>query len=548
MMYQAPLDDGNDIVSYVQAIKDRFWVVVAATLVLGLFGWYVGSTRTETFEASSRVFVAPTPVGSSNPNVLNSVVLETESEVIRSLSIAERIEERTGLNATTLLSDVSVRFIPDSSVLRVSYTTTEPELAADVVNGFAELYVEDRISAADSFYATIANDQQSALDEISADVDALTAELSRLDAEKAALNRDATLTAEIRQSEIARVDADRSTAATARNLAINQQRALSTGLRETEAARNTLAPPAEVLQLAGVPQSPSSLSPNIFLVGLTLAGVLLGLVLALVLERFDLRASEKQEVERTLGAGVLASIPKFGLSFRSGNPRPVMLMNDSRSRLIVRAREAFRRLRTALQFISTQDEVRSIVVTSSRPGEGKSQVAASLAISIARGGRRVALVSADMRRPTIEKLFNLPFVNDGLSTILAGETGAESLVELEEPNLYLLPAGPAPSNPGELLASERLTQLIEVLEESVDFVIFDSPPVLSTADALGVAPRVDGVLIVIDSTATETAAVAEVKSQIDRVGGRIIGAVLNRDRQASRRFTFRTDPYAYESK
>lgn len=547
-MYQAPLDNRADIVTYVNALKERWWVVALVTVLFGLAGWFVAGTRTETFEASARVLVAPTPVGAPNPNVLNPVSLERESEVLRSLAIAERVSDDVGIEATQLLTDVSVRFIPASSVLRVTYSSEIPENAAEVVNGFAELYVDDRVTAARGFYDTVAAGQQLQLEATTADVTDLTSQLSDLDSEKARIIADVLLDPEVRSAEIQRIDTDRLSIATARNLAINQQRTLTNDVRDTEAELRILADPAEVLQLASVPDNPSSISRNVYIIGATLAGLLAGLTLALVAARFDSTARDKRDVERSLGASVLATIPSFGWQFRRAKAVPVMTMDGSKSRLIIRAREAFRRLRTALQFISSQRDIKSIVVTSSSPGEGKSQVAASLAISIARGGRRVALVSADMRRPTTESLFGMERGQQGLSTILAGEADNESLIEVGEPNFYLLPAGPAPENPGELLSGDRLSHLIEALEESVDFVIFDSPPILSTADALSIAPRVDGVLIVIDSTTTETEAVAEVRSQVEGVGGDVIGAVLNRDRQASRRFTLRPDPYAYETR
>ncbi len=547
MMYQAPQDDRADLQTYLQALRNRFWVVLLVTALFGALGWYLGSSRTLVYEADSRVLVAPTPVGSTRPGVLDAVTLERESEVIKSVRIANEVSGQVNVEPGTLLSGLSVRFVPSSSVLALSYSDEDPQTAANVVNGFATVYERERIAAATAFYDTIIAEQQTQSDDVTEEIRVLDSQVSALNSQRDAIASDPLLDADVRRSEIAKIDADRSAALTAKNLALNQQRSLATAISDSRTEQRTLRPPAEVLELAEAPTSPSSVGTNIFIIGATLLGLILGTALAFVLDRLDSTARDRSDVEQALGASVLVTVPSFGLGFSRTDGTPVML-TDSSGTLVVRAREAFRRLRTSLQFLGASEGLKSILVTSSRPGEGKSQVAANLAVSIAQSGRRVALVSADMRRPSAERILGIEPTETGLATLLAGESDGDVLVEVGEPNLYVLPVGPLPANPGELLGGGLTDQLVTGLEKVVDFVIFDSPPILSTADALSIAPRVDGVLIVIDSRKTETGAIGQVRAEIEGVGGHIVGAVLNRDRQASRRFALRQDPYAYAPK
>jgi len=174
--------------------------------------------------------------------------------------------------------------------------------------------------------------------------------------------------------------------------------------------------------------------------------------------------------------------------------------------------------------------VRTLLVTSSSPGEGKSTTAANLAVVMAQTGQRVILVDTDLRRPMLHKIFGIPN-NTGLTTaLLAGQdmTIEEQLQPTEVSCLQVLTSGPIPPNPSELLGSHRMAHLVEVLAANADVIIFDSPPVLAVTDAAVLGRQMDGVLLVTDAGATREQALVNAVAELQKTGANILGVALNR--------------------
>ncbi|WP_256366269.1 CpsD/CapB family tyrosine-protein kinase [Thermaerobacter sp. PB12/4term] len=190
--------------------------------------------------------------------------------------------------------------------------------------------------------------------------------------------------------------------------------------------------------------------------------------------------------------------------------------------------EAYRLVRTNLQFLAVDNPLRSIMITSGLPGEGKSLTAANLAVSFASAGKTTVLVDADLRRPVQSSLFGLPNVY-GLSAVLAGScTLNEALQSVPRAkNLWVLPAGPTPPNPAELLGSRRAQELFTGLTNDYDVVIYDTPPPVMVADPLVLAPQVDGVILVVSAQNSDYVQSQKAKEALEKVGARILGAVLN---------------------
>ena len=201
--------------------------------------------------------------------------------------------------------------------------------------------------------------------------------------------------------------------------------------------------------------------------------------------------------------------------------------------------EAYRTLRTNLQFGGLSESHHSLLVTSAGVGEGKSLTLSNLGIALAQTGKRVILVDADLRRPSLHRFFNAD-AGQGLTTVLQNGATLESTVRpTSVENLLVLPAGPLPPNTAELLASERMSDLLAELKERADVVLLDSPPVLAVSDASLLAGKVDGVLVVIDTRQTRREALWRTKEALDEVGARIMGAVLNRARADERHTYYR---------
>jgi capsular exopolysaccharide synthesis family protein len=291
----------------------------------------------------------------------------------------------------------------------------------------------------------------------------------------------------------------------------------------------------EVIEEATLPAAPSSPNHrNDGIVG-ALLGLIAGIGMAFFRDRLDDRFKGRHDVERTLGAAVLATIPRYAVH-KIGGITEIVVATQPRGS----ASESYRALRTNVQFLASQRRIKSIIVTSAAASEGKTLTSTNLAVALAQTKARVIVVSADLRRPTIERYFGVS--NDrGLSEWLQhdDENVGRLLKNPGVPNLRILPSGSIPPNPTELLASPRLAELISILERHADFVMVDSPPILPVADAQIMANHVGGVVIVIDSSKTHRSAAERAKAEIQRVGGEIIGAVLNS-------YDPETSPYYYE--
>ncbi len=190
--------------------------------------------------------------------------------------------------------------------------------------------------------------------------------------------------------------------------------------------------------------------------------------------------------------------------------------------------EAFRALRTNLEFSNLDKSLRAILVTSAGAEEGKSTTLANLAVTIAQSGKRVILVDADLRRPTQHQIFDLKN-NAGLTDMVRDEALMTNppMQETAVPNLYVLTSGQLPPNPAEILGSQRMTQILAALLERADMLLLDAPPLLAVTDAAVLSSKVDGVLLVVSAGKTKRENARKAQAQLEKINARVIGAVLN---------------------
>ena len=189
--------------------------------------------------------------------------------------------------------------------------------------------------------------------------------------------------------------------------------------------------------------------------------------------------------------------------------------------------EAYRTLRTNIQFSSIDKEIKSILITSAGPGEGKSTVAASLALIISQADKKVILIDCDMRKPDIHKKFRIPNIN-GLSNLLLQDLSIEQAAFKYTESLYILPSGVIPPNPAEIISSLKMKNFLKELKNSFDYIIIDSPPVIAVTDALILSTMVDGCLMVVSSGEEDRAEAEKAKELLLNVNANILGAVLNK--------------------
>lgn len=198
--------------------------------------------------------------------------------------------------------------------------------------------------------------------------------------------------------------------------------------------------------------------------------------------------------------------------------------------------EAFRTLRTNIQFANIDEEIESMVITSGQPSEGKSTVAINLALTIGQGGKRVLLIDCDMRKPTIHKTFRISNLF-GLTNILMGTKTLEEVLYSQEERLgsvYVLPSGSLPPNPAELLGSNRMKQFLQKAKEKFDMIVIDAPPVGLFTDGAILSTLVDGVIFVAAAGEADIETTQRAKERLDKVNANILGVVLNKVEMDSR--------------
>lgn len=260
-------------------------------------------------------------------------------------------------------------------------------------------------------------------------------------------------------------------------------------------------------------------------------GPMLGIGLAFFLQYLDTTVKTRDDVEQATGLPVLGYVPALrdelngDTAATERSSYDMLAVERPRSALA----EAFRSLRTGLSFSMDTQGVRSILVTSPSPLEGKSLVSINLALTFAQAGKRVLLVDSDLRKPRIHKTFGLS-PTMGLSNLLTSEDAkrlGDVVLETEIDNLYVLPSGPRPPNPAELLATERMGGLLNEMEEMFDRVIFDSPPVVNVTDATILMHFVGGGLLVVRGFTTQRELAQRASELLQGTQGRMLGVILN---------------------
>lgn len=515
-------DESADLRHYLGILKSRKWTILVVTAVVIAAALLLSYRQTPLYRAEARVLVNPLPsaIVTTVPNQLAAPVnLQTEKEVVASVPVAQLVAEELDVaDPTELLDDLEVEALADTEVLVVTYTSPDARIAARAANSFAENYIRFRVRQA---LESVITTRSSVEDRIDATRDNLEGLAERIE-----------------RARKAEDDALVSTLETERTALVARLGVLQERLEGVQTEDSVRLAAGDVIEPATRPAAPSS--PDHVVNGLlaAIAGVVLGTGLAFFRERLDDKFRGRADIERALEAPVLAAVPKFRPG-KGASAKPFELMVAAEPKGT--ASEAYRTLRTSVQFIASQQGIRSLLITSPSAGEGKTSTTSNLGAALAQAGKRVILLSADMRRPTLERFFGVRN-RHGLSTWLLGEDVDDDPMSLlqdsDVPNLRILACGPVPSNPAELLASPRLARLLNELELNADMVLVDSPPVLPVADAAILASHVGGSILVVDAAASHRSATLHAKEALERVGTGVIGTVLNA-------FDPGTSPYDY---
>lgn len=484
----------------------KWWkLIVVACLLAGISSYWVASQQPPTYQTSvalviGRAVYDPNPTGGelSLANQLASYYANiAQREVVRAGTMTA-----LGLNA---LPTYTVQSVSNSQMLEISVTDTDPARAQAVANELANQLIKQTPSNPDL-------QAQKHQQFIQQQIDLLETQIQETLDEIAA-----------KESELGGLNSARQIASTQGEITVMRQKLTtlqgnyaSMLQSSTGQAQNSLS----ILQPAPLPHRP--IGPNnttTILMSVAIA-FLISAGAAYLIEFLDDTFKTTDDVNQALGLPVIGFIPELKAD------------RDDMTSLIVRdpktmEAEAFRALRMNIDFLQLHTPVKTLLVASVGKTEGKSMISTNLALAIARGGKRVLLLDVDLRRPSLHKYLNLP--NDvGLSNIFLNEVNIDDvMMNVDDENLTVITTGVMPPNPGELVASPRMDQILKQTSEKPDIVILDGPPVLVT-DATILASKVDAVLLVLGANRTRRSEAVIAMKQLERAEARVIGAVLNR--------------------
>lgn len=554
---------------YLSILKRQLWIVVSCFLVVTLSSLNFFVLRSPTYRASASVLIQSDDPGdklSSNPNDLPKVRIQ--ASVMRSPAVAiQAAAALPGLDPVEsqparLLERVSVTPDENNAVLTVHATHPDPVKARDIADAFAAGYVEVRRRADVAALNRIS-------DELNPKLDDLLRQIRELDAQIA----DGGLSETPSGRGAAAAGPPGSAQFTRYALALQYQK-LFEGQQQLLVEQSLKEGQAQVFSTASTPLHPTGpgLPRTLSVAGFV--GLLVGFSAALLRDHLDRRVQSREEVELETDIPVLGEIPRDKESRRGLTGLP------SVKKPAGGVAEATRALRTALEFRGSAGPLRSVVVTSPGTEDGKSFVSANLAVVFAQAGYRTVLVSADLRRPSLEAVFGAGRnTRAGLTEILArpglrpsrvtaqpatnrGGTGLElplsvlpgryseggdgsprrvaetgpaperGLLATEVANLYFLPSGPLLANPADLLGSDGMKGVLDQLCRFADIVILDTPPILAVTDAAILAGLVDAVLVVAAMGRTRRGAVQQAQGLIAATNVRLVGMVVNKVRKS----------------
>jgi capsular exopolysaccharide synthesis family protein len=438
-----------------------------------------------------------------------------------------------GTTAGEVLGAISTRYVEDTQFFRISATHANPEKAQKLADTAAQVFIAENIAR-----------QQAQQEQIQAQEDPVKAlERQRLRELQQSLQDELDYYGqqiESIQAQITELESNpRSEEVDQHILALRQELINNQSLRvevlsslaQTQSSLSssegtTSVDTAVVVDKATLPSRPlpRKVSQNILLA--LAASLGLGVGLAFLLEYMDYTIKTPEELDAVYGMTTLGVIGVIESKDSKGvSKEQIVTLTAPRSP----AAEAFRALRTNIQFANPGESVRSLLITSAGPLEGKTMTAANLAVSLAQDDRQVILVDTDLRKPRLHRIFEV-LKEPGFTDLVVDEKGSfeDCVKPTSVANLRVLPCGTVPPNPAELLGSPRAAQVMEQLKEQADLVIYDSPPAATVTDAVVMASRVDAVLQVVWAGGTRRDLVRQGRAVLEKVGAHILGPVLNR--------------------
>ena len=515
-----PVRSELELRDYLGVLRRRKLSILVVLLVVATIAVLFTLTRTKVYEGEATL-VLETPLASQilNPTAavetgVTDAQVETEAEIMRAVPTGRAIAERLGY-----LPDVDIETIDGTPAVFVTSRDPLPEKAAKEANDFINTYVEVR---QDGLATTVAN----AMTDV-------RGQIKNLDKEIAA-DRDRIVAIELeidagvdRATEgVLRAEQTRLRSLVSPTQVLARQGDLQRKL-DALGTKLTLTQRGDNFTVSGAPTPTSPAEPRPLRIGLIAlaTGMLLALIVAFLRDYFDDTLRTKEDLDHASGGvPVLALIPSVP-NWRD-RTKPVL---ESVTHPHSAASEAYRTFRTSLAFAAVNRRIRIIQITSSTSGEGKTTTAANLAVTLANTGKRVVLVDCDLRRPRVHTFFGLDNAV-GFASVLIGDVSVVDALKSVPgtSGLSILPSGPPPPNPAELLSTAAARQLLLTLAAVADYVIVDSPPLLPVADSVTLAGYADATILLVTARATTRRSLHRSLELLEQIDAPLEGILFNR--------------------
>jgi non-specific protein-tyrosine kinase len=500
-----------ELKNYFAILRRWGWIMLLCTALAGITGYLYTSRQPPVYQSRARYLIGP----ALDPNVTRSDIQtssqigQTYDELSTSRPVLEAVIAKLKLNTTPedLKSQLGGTFIDTTQILTVRANAGDPVVAANIANAIGDELIERSPSSPTSKAALRRQQAEAQILRLQDTIRSTDAEIEQL-----AAQIQQTTDPVAQRALIIQLDQRRSQLAAA-NRSYADLNAL---LQTSDVNKITL-----LEQAVPVPDEPIAPDVSRTVLAAVIAGLVLGLVAMILLEYFNDVIYTPEALRKATG-----------LTYLGGLARHKRLRGSNGAQLVTVAKaetlaaESYRILRTNLQIAGTDRHLPSLLISSPSRGDGKSDVAANLAVVLARAGKLVILVDANLHRPQVATLFGVPDQH-GLAQLLESDNLPEPVAVSSIPNLFVLPAGGVAPNSSEILGSQRMYRLIQEYKARADVVLIDSPP-LWYSDALALAPQADGVLLVVSSGATGRENTINAVESLRLVGARIIGTVLNR--------------------
>jgi len=481
---------------YSRVVSRRWWIVIAAIIATTAPAVALSLRQDAIYRADADMLLHASPgesvSGSGQQNANPDRVVQNEIAVLEGDAVFDRLKKNLGLDDDP--PSVSGSAVSGADVITASVESGDPQNAARLADAYVQAYIDVKRDQAVSGMSAASAELQTKITELQTQIDAVDGKI------------DASSTDDDTAAEADRHSLDD-------RMAVFRQHIDQLQVDAALPAGN-----AELIRPATAPTKPIKPTPVRTATLAALVGLLLGLGAALLMDHLDDSVRSADDLA-PLGPDVpvLAVVPTVS----SPDKRPVSMAAPQSPPV-----EAYRNLRTNVQFLGIERKMRVVQVTSTRPGEGKTTTAANLAVVLSQAGAKVVLVDADLRKPDVHRMFAIDGSN-GLTNNLAGEP-MELTIQRITDQLWVIVGGPVPPNPSEMVSGRRMEAFCEELARRFDFVIVDSAPLLPVSDGAALSRHVDGVLLVAQSNNVSLRQIQDSVAILQRAGAPLLGIVLTR--------------------